>query len=388
MSHRVIVRVHAVAAFAADGVERPTPTSAPTAFRIWKAGDNPTDHGCHRFTEESAKALLADQAIRGNLYSIDCDHLSLNKESPPESRKAVGWHKLAIRQTKDGPELWATDVEWTDAVRAGLEKSPPEWRYFSPAYDVDKKTSEIAAYLNTALTNNPATWSVTALASASATAKRTTMAMKCSEMLAALSGDDEEKKAAAIAAIKAAFPEEEEGEKKEPKPEPKKEEAKKASAGEEEPKKEEPKKDEEKEASIAANSKLAGTVTTLVKQVEALTAEKLETERNTILASRTDLPKELVVTLREMPLDLMKKTIAGIPVAKPDPAAAAKVTATRGAKDNERAPQLPPEERRAMRIRMGLEASTGGVRREGNAMVFGVMTPEQQTRAPGAAGGK
>ena len=130
----------------------------PVAFRIWKAGDNVTDFGVHRFTSRSAKLLLQEQATRGNLISIDVDHLSLKPEAPPEARKAVGWHRLAVRNG----ELWAVNVQWTDAVRAGLVSEPPAWRYVSPAYDVDQ--GEIVSYLNTALTNNPATHDVTALA--------------------------------------------------------------------------------------------------------------------------------------------------------------------------------------------------------------------------------
>jgi len=359
---RHTIRVMAVASFEDVAVERPSAASAPTAFRIWKAGDNQTDYGVHRFTEASAKILLADQATRGNLYSIDCDHLSLNDKSPPESRKAVGFHKLAVRETKAGPELWATNVEWTSAVRSGLEQDPPEWRYFSPAYDVDKKTSEIVAYLNTALTNNPATWSVTALATQTAT-RSITMKMTAAEMLAALTGDDEEKKKEAMAALKVAFPEVEGEVVDEKKPKVEKELT--TTASEEKPKADDaPKKDEEKEAAIAANSKLAATVTELSRQVASMTAKSLDAERTAILASRTDLPKELVPTLREMPLDLMKKTIAGIPVAVPDPAAAAKVAATRGSHDGTeeiRAARLPPAEHDDLMERMGLSRTTAKV---------------------------
>ncbi len=55
----------------ADGVERPGPGEAPTAFRFWKAGDNVTDYGVHRFTGHSAKLLLEEQATREKLYSVD-----------------------------------------------------------------------------------------------------------------------------------------------------------------------------------------------------------------------------------------------------------------------------------------------------------------------------
>lgn len=143
-----------------DGVERPAPGQAPSAFRIWMFGENTTDHGPTIFSERSAALLMTEQELRGNLYSIDVDHMSLNATSPVEARKAVGWHRLEVRD--DG--LWAVQVEWTAAVKTGLESLPPEWRYFSPAYDVDPRTFEVVSYMNTALTNNPATWGVTSLA--------------------------------------------------------------------------------------------------------------------------------------------------------------------------------------------------------------------------------
>ena len=175
-------------------VERPGPGKAPTAFRIWNAGPNVTDHGTHTLSAASVRAILSTQAARGNLFSIDVDHLSLSPDAPPEARKSVGWMRLASRPDEAGePELWAVDVEWTDTVRAGLEKDPPEWRYFSPAYD-HNKDGEITRYLNTALTNNPATWRVTALA----TAKESTMTIE--ELIAELqkladAGDEKAKKA-------------------------------------------------------------------------------------------------------------------------------------------------------------------------------------------------
>jgi Mu-like prophage I protein/NAD:arginine ADP-ribosyltransferase len=190
------LRMHIFAAMnfaAADGVERDA-SGAPSAFRIWRSGVNVTDHGAHVFTEQSARALMAEQSTRGNLISIDVDHLSLNEKSPPESRKAVGWMRLDTRHTAKGPELWATHVVWTDAVRAGLTKDPPEWRYFSPAYDVDQESGEIVSFLNLALTNNPATHNVTALSTRRIAASRNPM--KIEDVIAGMYGTDEEKKAA------------------------------------------------------------------------------------------------------------------------------------------------------------------------------------------------
>jgi len=398
----VRVRICAVALLSGDdGVERST-TGAPTAFRIWKAGDNPTDHGVHKFTARSARTLAAEQAARGNLYSIDVDHLSLtkgDKAAVPEARKAVGFHQLEVREGAGGPELWATNVEWTDAVRAGLEKKPPEWRYFSPAYDVDKRTGEIVSYLNTALTNNPATWNVTALASLTEGVRT----MDYKEIAAALFGDDDEKKKDARkciagmtdlekkaykAAVKAAFAEDE-GDSPEKKPDGEKKDETRASEGEkpkEETKASEDKPEEKEKAAIAATRELASTVAEQQKELEALKADRLERDRAAILATRPDLPPTLVKTLRTMPIELMKATIDGVPKPPaPDPAAASRVTAIRGESHQDgdgygsvRAARLPPEERRELASRFGHDTSVRRVHWDPahpNDLVFPLFTP-------------
>jgi phage I-like protein len=359
------------------------PDGAPCAFRIWTSGANPTDHGKHIFSERSARLLLTEQATRGNLYSIDVDHLSLNKESPPEARKAVGWHRLEVR---DG-DLWAVDVKWTDIARSGLTKDPPEWRYFSPAYDVDSG-GEVTSYLNTALTNNPATWSVTALATKG-------NSMKYEAIIADLMGDDPDKKAKAIAALAAAFPEgEPDGDEK------KKDndsdgdndgDTKATKAAEDDADKKAAEDDADKKAAISATRSLASTVTELQGTVDGLLKEKEEGERTAVLASRPDLPEKLVKTLREMPLPMMKATIEGIPAAqKVDPAAASKVQATRGAAGQVpggdfqvRASRLPQAEHEELVARMGgtpKPASVHWDKDKSSDLVFPLMSKEQARR--------
>lgn len=330
------------------GVERPSPGAAPTAFRIWKAGDNPTDYGVHRFTKESANMLLAQQGVRGNLYSIDVDHLSHNEKAPPESRKAVGWHTLAVRDSEAGPELWAENVEWTDEVKAGLEAKVPEWRYFSPAYAVDKKTGEILSYSNTAITNNPATHRVTALATLQksiAAAQRAkvmsverqiqhvfaaaaTKKMTAAELCAAMMGDDEEKKTEAMMMIAAAFPGEEGDEKKkeearkasEAEAEKKKEEStRKASEDEAEKKKEEARKASEDEAKKMAANTIA--MATELQQIKASLAAKeaadaakaIADQRTAIFAKRPDISKEQRTALEALPNDKIEAVLATWP---------------------------------------------------------------------------
>lgn len=150
-------------------VERPGPGQAPTAFRVWAAGPNACDGGkVVIFSERSAKAVIDEQTARGRLYSFDFDHRSMMPDAPPEAAKASGWHVLEVREDDAGrPELWATRCEWTAEARAGLEADPPEWRYFSPTFEVDDER-EVTSYVNCALTNNPLTHGIPALASAAA----------------------------------------------------------------------------------------------------------------------------------------------------------------------------------------------------------------------------
>lgn len=180
-------------------LERDAKGSAPTAFRIWKPGVNATDHVALVFSPRSAKLILEEQARRGNLFSIDYDHLSLAKDRPATAGQAAGWHRLEVRESPDGPELWAVDVEWCQEARAGLEEQPPRWRYFSPAFVVDPETKEVVSYLNTALCINPATWHNNALAiraTRTATMKKAAM-LAALKAMAASDGDDDQKKCAA-----------------------------------------------------------------------------------------------------------------------------------------------------------------------------------------------
>lgn len=147
-------------------VERPAPGKAPTAFRMWAYGPNEVDGKTVVFSERSAEQLLAEQTARARLYSFDFDHRSLMPNASPEAGKASGWHVLDVRKDENGkPELWASSCDWTAEARAGLEATPPEWRYSSPCYDIDPDTREIISHVNCALTNNPLTYGIPALAS-------------------------------------------------------------------------------------------------------------------------------------------------------------------------------------------------------------------------------
>lgn len=168
-------------------IDRPGPGKAPSAFRIWSAGENMTDHGATIFSKRSAERLMQEQETRGNLYSIDYDHLSLSTDRPATAGQAAGWHRLETREGSGGKELWACSVEWVEEAKEGLEATPPKWRYFSPAYLQDEETSEVVSYTNTALCINPATHNNNQLATrAAATTKKKATKMDQAAMLAAL----------------------------------------------------------------------------------------------------------------------------------------------------------------------------------------------------------
>lgn len=164
MSTKISINASTTAVGGEDGVERPSPGKAPTAFRLFRAGENATSKGLHLFTRRSAGLILDENARRGTLYSIDVDHASLDPAAPPENHRAVGRHHLEVRESSSGPELWATAVDWSADAKAALESSPPGFRYFSPAYDVLRETGEIVGYCNVALTNNPATYGIQQIA--------------------------------------------------------------------------------------------------------------------------------------------------------------------------------------------------------------------------------
>lgn len=361
---------------AEEGVDRPAPGMAPTAFRIWKAGLNITDKGNAIFSAQSAELLMAEQSMRGNLYSIDVDHLSLSEKAPPESRKAAGWHKLEIRQSNEGPELWATECEWVDFAKSGLEKDPPEWRYFSPAFDVSTKTNEVISYLNTALTNNPATWSVTALASRGA---EQVVAMTRKEMVAALEhmangeGVDGKSVATAILAMikSGEIPKDEDApEHKEPDGDEPKEEPKEAS---EDPSGE-PDGDEEETTRLAASADVR--VIRLLESIEserkaervAREKEKIETERKTLVASRVVTNVEVKKWLLDpsTPIQSVRDACRALPSASApeNPAAAATVQATRGESQGTGSGALDQKLADALDSRMGIRSTRKALRYE------------------------
>lgn len=306
-------------------VERSSPDEAPTAFRIWASGKNEIDGGAVNFTPRSAKALMAEQEARGRLYPFDFDHLSLSNDRPAASGRAAGWHRLAVRDGADGPELWAVDIEWCADAKAGLEAKPPHWRYFSPAFRT--KDDEVTSYINCALCINPLTHQLPSLASESA-AKGPTMKEKMLAALATLANaeaSDDEKKAAmkALGDFLEGTKDEKEEPKKDAEPPP-------AEAPKEEPKKDAEPCDTEKTetkamSAVSAITRRLDAYDGLVKRVEKQDAE----ERARLLAARPDLTDGMRKELGSKPLEEVQRFLSFLPA----PSAARSASATRGEGD-------------------------------------------------------
>ena len=138
----------------------------PVAFRIWHYGDNPsTDGGVDSLNDEALEFLRAQIANHVGSYPFDVNHLSLLNKSSPEAQKAVGWHSIEERSGPDGPEIWATNCDWTQEARDWLLQDPPAFKYFSPAFHTVENGNTIRFYLNCALTNTPGTLGIQALRS-------------------------------------------------------------------------------------------------------------------------------------------------------------------------------------------------------------------------------
>ncbi|WP_438040935.1 hypothetical protein [Sorangium sp. So ce128] len=84
-------------------------------------------------------------------------------------------------------------------------------------------------------------------------------------------------------------------------------------------------------------------------------------ERDRLLASRPDLAPEVVALLNKAPIATVRDAVKTWP--------------------REPASRLPPKEKQALDARMGLSKPAQAIRREGNAVVFGVMTREDACNA-------
>jgi phage I-like protein len=179
----------------------------PTEIRLFGAGSNATSKGPVKWTARSAALVEAEYVARGVEKFADYEHRSLLPLDRQQEHAtiAAAWYRLAVR---DG-ELWAVDIKWTPPA---IEKlTAKEFRYFSPAVEVDPKTNEVTKFVNFALTNNPATHNLPALVAASEGAPMDEKMQKCaaalSAALEAMGGTDPDAMKAAFTAAKSALAE-------------------------------------------------------------------------------------------------------------------------------------------------------------------------------------
>lgn len=360
---------YSVDILASEGVERADPQGPPTAFRIWLFGENMTDHGLVLFTERSAVALSEAQDARGNLYPIDVNHMSLDMHTPIENQRAVGWHRLEVRE--DG--LWAIEVTWDPMIAKGLTAEPPAWRYFSPAYDVDEMTQEVVKYLNSALTNLPATWNVTALATAHI--RREDMTKK--EIFAALrkfSETDTESDAGKLIAALMAMEDVkklEDEEPNEPKPD--------GDEGKEEEEVED--KAKSKTSSVDESATIKDMAETIQKIQAELISEREAAERAKLMSARPDLQKPVQDWLKRAPIATVRDAVKTLPRVVVTPTTeTVQATRSAGGTANHRDAQLPLEQYRELQERMGLETKQEMFHwdpNRRNTRIFPILTPEQ-----------
>jgi hypothetical protein len=396
-------------------VERPAPGAAPTAFRIWRAGENMSDYGPAFFTPRSAQLLLDDQDARGNIYSFDFDHLSLKSDRPAEAGRAAGWHLLETRIDEDGqPELWASAIEWCADVKAGLEETPPRWRFYSPAFDTDQSTQEIVGYINCAVCINPATWQATQLANLTNKEQHMKLSKEERATLAVLAamrakmGDDAkpDTKAAAAAmyavhggdesfnALTARAAGADEGD-DEDGDEPAKTEATTASA-------------ETATATTATTTATARTATServedevIARIGNQLTVQSTEIaalrekdrlrDVDAILRTRKDLPADFLAEIRGFEPERVRRILSKTPKLT-QTVTATSPTATRGETQGTdgggaRDPKARAEVRAALNIQTPLEGGVGWSKPQRGVHVLATMTPSE-ARARALAGKK
>lgn len=307
------------ALLAVDGplVERAAPGQAPTAFRLFAAGENTADDGTVLFTKASADALIAEQDARARLYPSDFDHLSLITDRPAESGRASGWHRLEVRADADGnPELWAVDIEWCADAKAGLEEQTPRWRYFSPAFKRSTETNEVVSYVNFALCINPLTHGLPSLAAETAKGKTMLTKEQCAAHLKTLAdigaGADERK--SAMSALAEFFDGEDDDEKKEKKEAEGGGEARKLGEGEEAAEKSEEKKAEGEEGAEGDKVEKKATLD-MAKDLESTKRENETLKIAAMLKERADLPESIRAWCATQSLATVKGYLANSPKA-------------------------------------------------------------------------
>jgi phage I-like protein len=130
----------------------------PTEFRVFPAGTFSTTKGDFVFSERSAESVMSWYTRRGLRLMGDYEHQTDEPavgRPPVIAPASITRMTPVVRMNAEGkPELWVTEVKWTDLARSMLERG--EYAYFSPTFGWDRETHEVLALLRIALTNDPA----------------------------------------------------------------------------------------------------------------------------------------------------------------------------------------------------------------------------------------
>ena len=136
----------------------------PTEFRLFHAGVNHTAKGDFVFDAKASTNVMAAYKARKTPLMGDYEHMSL-AQPPIKAPASITEFTPEIRPDANGaPELWATNVQWTDEAKGHLERG--EYRLYSPAFMPDAD-GRIEYLINVALTNLPATFGLEPLVAAS-----------------------------------------------------------------------------------------------------------------------------------------------------------------------------------------------------------------------------
>lgn len=135
---------------------QPVEGKAPSEFRIFSYGVNTSDKGDFKFDEKAAADVMAAFAKKGSALTMDYEHQALNASinGHPAPNSCMAWTPTIRTDAAGKPELWATNVKWTDKA-AGMIAAG-EYIHFSPAFEADPKSMRIERIINMALTNIPA----------------------------------------------------------------------------------------------------------------------------------------------------------------------------------------------------------------------------------------
>lgn len=142
-------------------VELGEANAPPSEFRVFKAGENPSEKGLFVFNERSALLVMAEYDAHNKTLGFDFNHGTLLEGVDPEVSKSAG---SFVPEVRDG-ELWATKCRWTDYAANKL--TAREYRDFSPFFNHDDQ-GVVTRLINIALTNLPALDGIAPLVAANA----------------------------------------------------------------------------------------------------------------------------------------------------------------------------------------------------------------------------